>query len=116
MGAGRDGDRPDSTPAPDESQSLRYAATEMLNNAIGHSRGTAVRVGVTLEARTTVVTIEDDGIGVAWIVDNLAPDTAIGPSDVRRGTRVRWSVRDSATRSSGISRADIQRSRSSRWA
>lgn len=129
--------------APDESQSLRYAATEMLNNAIEHSRGAGVRVSVAFEpARTTVVTIEDDGIGVfrrvcddfgfrspqdaivqlekgkltsdpahhsgegiffsskavsafrlesqgvAWIVDNLACDTAIGPSDVRRGTRV----------------------------
>lgn len=94
----------------DAAQSLRYAATEMLNNAIEHSRGTVVRVGVSFEpARTTVTTIEDDGVGggegiffsskavsafrlesqrVAWIVDNLTPDTAVGPSDVQRGTRV----------------------------
>jgi anti-sigma regulatory factor (Ser/Thr protein kinase) len=131
----------------DAAQSLRYAATEMLNNAIEHSRGTVVRVGVSCEpARTTVTTIEDDGVGVfhrlckdlgfpspheaivqlekgklttdpaqhsgegiffsskavsafrlesqrvAWIVDNLTPDTAIGPSDVRRGTRVTLTV------------------------
>jgi homospermidine synthase len=25
---------------------------------------------------------------VAWIVDNLVPDTAVGSSDVRHGTRV----------------------------
>ncbi len=133
--------------AADDSQSLRYAASEILNNAIEHSRGTAVRVGVSFEAAgMTVTTIEDDGVGVfrrlcddfdfrsphdaivqlekgkltsdpehhsgegiffsskvvsrfrlesqgvAWIVDNLTPDTAIGPSDVRRGTRVTLTV------------------------
>lgn len=127
----------------DESLNLRYAATEMLNNAIEHSRGAVVRVAVAFEPdAVTITTIEDDGIGVfrrvcedfgfrsphdaivqlekgkltsdpahhsgegiffsskavsafrlesqgvAWIVDNLASDTAIGPSDVRRGTRV----------------------------
>jgi hypothetical protein len=30
--------------------------------------------------------------GVAWIVDNLVKDTGIGPSEVRRGTRVRLEV------------------------
>jgi anti-sigma regulatory factor (Ser/Thr protein kinase) len=139
---------------PLESQSLRYAATEMLNNAIEHSRGRAVKVAVSFEpARTTVTTIEDDGVGVfsrlredfgfrsphdavvqlekgkltsdptqhsgegiffsskavslfrlesqgvAWIVDNLTPDTAIGPSDVRRGTRVTLTVVEGRMRS-----------------
>jgi anti-sigma regulatory factor (Ser/Thr protein kinase) len=125
-------------------RSLQYAATEVLNNAVDHSRGRAVEVTVGFEkAGTTVVTVEDDGIGVfrrvcedfgfasphdaivqlekgrltsdparhsgeglffsskavtrfrlesqqvAWIVDNQLPDSAIGPSDVRHGTRVR---------------------------
>jgi len=36
--------------------------------------------------------------GVAWIVDNLTPDTAIGPSDVRRGTRVTLTVTEGRIR------------------
>jgi anti-sigma regulatory factor (Ser/Thr protein kinase) len=127
----------------DEGRSLRYAATEVINNAIEHSRGRGVTVGVTFEAAaTTVVTVQDDGVGVfhrlcadfgfgspqdaivqlekgkltsdpanhsgeglffsskavarfrlesggvAWIVDSLVADSAIGASDVRHGTRV----------------------------
>jgi anti-sigma regulatory factor (Ser/Thr protein kinase) len=126
-----------------EARSLRYAATEVINNAVEHSRGRVVRVTVAFEpAGITVVTVQDDGVGVfqrlcadfgfrsphdaivqlekgkltsdparhsgeglffsskavarfrlespgaAWIVDNLVQDSAVGTSDVRRGTRV----------------------------
>lgn len=48
-----------------ERQSLQYAASEMINNAIDHSGGRTVEVTVAFEAeRTTVVTVRDDGIGV----------------------------------------------------
>lgn len=48
-----------------EAQSLRYAATEMLNNAIDHSRGAAVTVAVRFAAAgTTEIVIRDDGVGV----------------------------------------------------
>lgn len=51
--------------APAERQSLQYAASEMINNAIDHSGGRTVEVGVDFEAGdTTVVTVRDDGIGV----------------------------------------------------
>ena len=129
---------------PDAARSLAYAASEILNNAIDHSRGRAVAVTVVFEkAGTTVTTVQDDGVGVfrrvcedfgyatpeeaivqlekgkltsdptrhsgeglffsskavtrfrlesqgiAWVVDNQVRDTAIAPSDVKRGTRVR---------------------------
>jgi hypothetical protein len=115
----------------------------VINNAVEHSRGRMVRVTVAFEpAGITVVTVQDDGVGVfqrlcadfgfrsphdaivqlekgkltsnparhsgeglffsskavarfrlespgaAWIVDNLVQDSAVGTSDVRRGTRV----------------------------
>ena len=48
-----------------EEQTLRYAATEMLNNAIDHSGGAAVTVTVSFAAAaTTVIAIRDDGVGV----------------------------------------------------
>ena len=125
-------------------RSLAYAASEILNNAVDHSRGRTVEVAVAFDkGGTTVTTIQDDGVGVfrrvcqdfgyatpqdaivqlekgkltsdptrhsgeglffsskavtrfrlesqgvAWIVDNHVRDSGIGPSDVRRGTRVR---------------------------
>src|SRR5262245_3718203 len=46
-----------------EAQNLQYAAAEMINNAIDHSRGTSVRVAVSFAAAgTTVTTISDDGV------------------------------------------------------
>ena len=124
-------------------QTLAYAASEMLNNAIDHSGGKTVEVAVRFErAGATVATVRDDGVGVyrriaedfgyatppdaivqlekgkltsdptrhsgeglffsskavtrfrlesqgtAWIVDNQVRDSAIAPSEVRRGTRV----------------------------
>lgn len=129
---------------PDAALSLAYAASEILNNAVDHSRGRAVQVMVAFDkGGTTVTTVQDDGIGVfrrvcedfgyatpadaivqiekgkltsdparhsgeglffsskavtrfrlesqgiAWVVDNQVHDSAIAPSDVRRGTRVR---------------------------
>jgi anti-sigma regulatory factor (Ser/Thr protein kinase) len=128
-------------------RSLQYATTEVLNNAVEHSRGRAVEVGVAFGDRgATTVTVSDDGIGVfrriredfgfptphdaivqlekgkltsdparhsgeglffsskavtrfrlesesvAWIVDNQIGDSAVGPSPVRRGTRVELTV------------------------
>jgi anti-sigma regulatory factor (Ser/Thr protein kinase) len=49
----------------EELRSLQYAATEVINNAVEHSRGRRVEVGVEFAARaTTVVTVRDDGVGV----------------------------------------------------
>ncbi len=49
----------------DEARSLRYAATEVINNAIDHSRGTSVEVSVSFDAGgTTVTRVRDDGVGV----------------------------------------------------
>jgi len=128
---------------PFEEQTLQYAVSEMVNNAIDHSRGRAVEIAVAFEAGgTTVVTVRDNGVGVfrrvcedfgfaspqeaivqlekgkltsdpsrhsgeglfftskavarfrlesqgiAWIVDSVVGDTAIGASSVRRGTQV----------------------------
>jgi len=133
--------------AVDEARSLQYATTEVLNNAVDHSRGRRVEVSVTFAERgTTLTTVLDDGIGVfrriredfgiasshdaivqlekgklssdpsrhsgeglffsskavtrfrlesqtvAWIVDNRIGDSGIGPSAVRRGTRVELTV------------------------
>ena len=127
----------------DEARSLRYAATEVINNAIDHSRGRSVEVSVSFDAGgTTVTAVRDDGVGVfrrlcddfgfssayeaivqlekgrlttdplrhsgeglffsskalarfrlesqgvAWIVDNLVGDSAIGTSQVTKGTQV----------------------------
>lgn len=48
-----------------EARSLRYAATEVINNAIDHSDGSVVEVSVSFETGGAVVTaISDDGIGV----------------------------------------------------
>ena len=132
---------------PDAARNLAYAASEMLNNAVDHSRGRTVEVAVRFERRgTTVTTVRDDGVGVfrrvcedfgfatpydaivqlekgkltsdptrhsgeglffsskavtrfrlesqgtAWIVDNDVRDSAIAPSDVRRGTRVELEI------------------------
>jgi anti-sigma regulatory factor (Ser/Thr protein kinase) len=129
--------------AAEEGHSLRYAATEVINNAIEHSDGTTVEIVVSFEAAgVTVATVRDDGVGVfarlcddfhfpsahaaivqlekgrltsdpsrhsgeglffsskavarfrlesrgvAWIVDNLAGDSAIGTSSVGKGTQV----------------------------
>jgi len=50
---------------PDDARSLQYAATEVINNAIEHSRGRSLEVTVAFEASsTTVTTIRDDGVGV----------------------------------------------------
>jgi anti-sigma regulatory factor (Ser/Thr protein kinase) len=48
----------------DAGRSLAYAASEILNNAIDHSRGRAVVVEIRFPRGATVVTIRDDGIGV----------------------------------------------------
>ena len=46
-------------------RSLSYAAAEMINNAIDHSRGKTVEVSAAFEsAGATVVTVRDDGVGV----------------------------------------------------
>jgi anti-sigma regulatory factor (Ser/Thr protein kinase) len=49
----------------DASRSLAYAASEIVNNAIDHSRGRAVEVRVTFEPDgATVFVVQDDGVGV----------------------------------------------------
>ncbi|MBI3768720.1 MAG: DUF4325 domain-containing protein [Deltaproteobacteria bacterium] len=50
---------------PDAARSLAYAASEILNNAVDHSRGRTVVVAVAFDkGGTTVTTIQDDGVGV----------------------------------------------------
>ena len=49
---------------PDQTKSLQYAATEILNNAVDHSGGRTVEVTVAFaDHGTTVMAISDDGIG-----------------------------------------------------
>lgn len=43
---------------------LRYAVTEMLNNALDHSSGSVVRLSARRDGDTLEVVIDDDGIGV----------------------------------------------------
>jgi len=51
--------------APDEARSLRYAATEVINNAVEHAEGARARVEVEFGAAgTTTTRVHDDGIGV----------------------------------------------------
>lgn len=135
-----------------EARSLRYAATETINNAIDHSKGTKVVVSVDFEPKhSTVVMIRDDGIGVfrrlcedfgfcsprdaivqlekgrltsdperhsgeglffsskavtrfrlesqgvAWIVDNLVGDSAVGAGTTYKGTLVVLSITGNQT-------------------
>lgn len=42
----------------------QYAFTEMLNNAIDHSRGTYARTRITDQPRNLIIEIQDDGIGI----------------------------------------------------
>ncbi len=42
----------------------RYAFTEMMNNAIEHSRAKKIFVGVTVDSVSTSIAIYDDGIGI----------------------------------------------------
>ncbi len=136
----------------DERGSLEYAATEVINNAIDHSRGKWVELSLSFGgAGSTTATISDDGVGVfrrlcedfgfatpqdaivqlekgkltsdpsrhsgeglffsskavarfrlesqglAWIVDNVAGDSALATSPARRGTRVVLEVIASGT-------------------
>jgi len=49
----------------DEAQSLRYAATEVINNAVDHSGGRQVEITVDFEGRgSTTTRVVDDGVGV----------------------------------------------------
>lgn len=51
--------------APHVEQSLQYAVSEVVNNAIEHSRGRVVEVAVAVAAAgATTVTVRDDGVGV----------------------------------------------------
>ncbi len=51
--------------AADDSHSLQYAVSEMVNNAIEHSEGRSVEVDVAFDAETTTVTtVRDNGVGV----------------------------------------------------
>lgn len=49
----------------EEEHSLRYAATEVINNAIDHSGGKSLKIEVDFESRgTTTLRVIDDGVGV----------------------------------------------------
>ncbi|MFT8638242.1 MAG: DUF4325 domain-containing protein [Pseudoclavibacter sp.] len=52
------------TITPEARRILAYAATEMLNNAIEHSRGTQVELALAArDGGTSIITVRDDGIG-----------------------------------------------------
>ena len=75
----------------DEPQAARrilgYAFTEMLNNAIDHSRGTSVTVSVRRTGNRLVTTIADDGIGVfANLVELIGlPDATAAIQELSKG-------------------------------
>ena len=54
---------PDFESMPAFSQVLNFAFTEMVNNAIDHSKGTEVQVRWFIRENTLAFEIEDDGIG-----------------------------------------------------
>jgi anti-sigma regulatory factor (Ser/Thr protein kinase) len=66
---------------------LGYAFTEMLNNAIDHSRGSVVTVTVRRIGDRLVTTIDDDGIGVfANLVDQIGlPDAIAAIQELTKG-------------------------------
>ena len=50
---------------PDVARNLAYAASEILNNAVEHSRGRTLEVAVSFErGGATMTTVQDDGVGV----------------------------------------------------
>jgi anti-sigma regulatory factor (Ser/Thr protein kinase) len=50
---------------PDDARSLAYAASEIINNAVDHSRGRTVEIAVEFQrGGATVTTVRDDGVGV----------------------------------------------------
>ncbi len=55
-----------------------YGFTEIFNNAIDHSEGTAIRVDVRKNAATTEITISDNGVGIFKKIQ-----TALGLLDER---------------------------------
>ncbi len=68
---------------------MQYVLTEMVNNAIDHSRGSRVHVTVTEDAASFEVVVADDGIG---IFDNLRahldlPDAYSAVLELTKGKR-----------------------------
>ncbi|MFT3860308.1 STAS-like domain-containing protein [Micropruina sp.] len=69
---------------------LGYAVTEMVNNAIDHSHGSAVEVSLAFQNRTTVrVRVADDGIGAfRSLADTFGySDVADAVVDLTKGRR-----------------------------
>ena len=68
---------------------LGYAITEMANNAIDHSRGTTLKVSLSLHDRTVRVVLSDDGIGAFQsIADTFGyDDVADAIVDLTKGKR-----------------------------
>ena len=66
---------------------LGYAFTEMLNNAIDHSRGMSVAVSVRRAGNRLLTVIEDDGIGVfANLVEQIGlPDAVAAIQELSKG-------------------------------
>ncbi|GGH48708.1 STAS-like domain-containing protein [Microbacterium album] len=68
---------------------LAYAVTEIVNNAIDHSRGTYVEVTARLAGRRAEITARDDGVGAfATLRDGLGlPDVAAAVVEITKGKR-----------------------------
>ncbi|MFT4229516.1 MAG: DUF4325 domain-containing protein [Microbacterium sp.] len=78
------------TTVPEQARALlAYAVTEMVNNAIDHSRGGAVRMSLGLRGRTVAVTIDDDGVGAfANLAERLGlGDPAAAVVEITKGKR-----------------------------
>ncbi len=72
----------------DEARSiLRYAVTEMVNNAIDHSSGTWFEISVRCSQRVITIEIADDGVGAfAHLRDRLGlPDTFAAIQQLSKG-------------------------------
>lgn len=68
---------------------LAYATTEMVNNAIDHSRGTIVTVDAAVDGRIALVRVVDDGVGafanLATLVNGARPEDAV--IEITKGKR-----------------------------
>lgn len=68
---------------------IAYALTEMVNNAIDHSKGTSVTVAARNAANIITITIQDDGVGVFRTVrDGFdLPDDFAAVAELSKGKR-----------------------------
>lgn len=74
----------------DEARTISaYAVTEMVNNAIDHSKGTTVTIDARIAAEVLMIVIQDDGVGVFRTVREGfdLPDTFSAAAELTKGKR-----------------------------